>query len=177
MFAELNASPVKSNPEYSALGLRARFALAVRAAELWCSAKHMDWPGRDSLFDLLWQLPTSEDLADWDARAQLDSSVSFGLGGDCPSDLASAIRDSGLAESDVRRLFESMLEVGYGSFYGATDDSGSMDLLLRVLELTGYAQCDVADFGCCRFEDAFGWGYTVSAQTRDHWRFHTVLRS
>lgn len=167
---------MKSEPHYSALGLRARFALAVRATELWCSSRSLNWSGRDAFFDLLWQLPTSEDLADWDARAQRDSSVSFGLGEECPSDLASALREGGLAEADARCLFESTLEIGYGSFYAATDDLGSMHCLLRVLELTGHSHCDVTDFGACRFDDAFGWGHTVSSQTRDHWRFHTAIR-
>lgn len=169
--------PVNVKSEYRSLGLRARFALALRALEAWCFERHLNWPGHDLFFDLMWQLPVSEDLAAWDARAKQDDTIAFAMGDECQAPFLRSIETCALTEAEVRTLFACVLEVAYSSFYSATDDAGSIEFLSRVFEMSRASISDPSDFGCCRFDDAGGWGYAVSEQARDHWRYHKLPQS
>jgi hypothetical protein len=161
---------VKPKHEYRILGLRARFAIVTRVLESWCRDHGIEWAGRDAFFDYLWELPTTEDLPGWDAGLRSDPIAGFALGDSCPADLSRGLASASLPERTGRMIFEHAFEVVYSSLYGAPDDDGSLESLQRVTQTARSQIFDAGDLRSCRFDDAHGWGYAVSEQTRDNWR-------
>jgi len=158
---------------YRTHGLRAKFAVALLALCHWCKQQGLSLDRVDSFFDIMWALPVSENLAEWDSAAQSNEVTSFALGDSCFSELTSALELARVSEPEARRLFEATVEIVYSSLYCATDFDGAHHFLSIVITealKTGF-HCPAASlFDACRASDSQGWGFPVSISTRDHWR-------
>ena len=79
-----------------------------------------------------------------------------------------------ITPQDFRHIIESLIEIVFSSFYGASQDHQSIDFLRKVI--TDTAHFDVTPppsdlFAASLFVDNNGWGKPLSITERDQWRF------
>lgn len=160
---------------YDHLGLRALFAVGLLSVQEWSVIRMPGDPLIPDFLDLMWTLPTENDLADWDVRAQADPVAAFGLGLACSAEVANSVSSCGIAEADFRRIIEALLEIVYSSLYAATNLGAGHEFLSLVLKETASKEGSLPPaeiFRSCGANEGHGWGAAVSPGTRDTWRFH-----
>jgi hypothetical protein len=156
------------------LSLAARLAIALHCFEQYCQAHRLSSPAIVEFLDYLWQFPTihgPEAFRSWERKQPL--LVDIGLGGYFPEGYSEWLQDAGIEPAEFRALLEHTVEIVYGSFYGASDDSGSLTHLQHVLDLTkqaGITPPPLSHFAHSRFADRHGLGNTLSVAERDRWR-------
>lgn len=72
-------------------------------------------------------------LEEWEKKAS--KLVWFGLGDELPGELVEPLQIAGITEREFRTIVENTVEILWSSFYGAADDKGSMERLLRLMAI------------------------------------------
>jgi hypothetical protein len=163
-----------TNHSLDQLSLTARLAIALHCFERYCQAHRLTSPAISEFLDYLWQLPTirgSKAFVDWEQHSP--TLVDVGLGAYFSEDFIVQLHAAGIAPSEFQALLENSVEIVFGSFYGAADNSGSLTHLRRVLSLTqqaGIIPPPLSYFAHSRFADRQGWGNGLSVAERDMWR-------
>jgi hypothetical protein len=144
------------------LSLAARLAVALHCFERYCQAHRLTSPALTEFLDYLWELSTIHGLEafrGWERKQPL--LVDIGLGGYFPEGYSEWLQDTGIEPAEFRALLEHTVEIVYSSFYGATDNSGSLTHLQCVLDMTkqaGITPPPLSHFAHSRFADGQGWG-------------------
>ena len=114
----------------------------------------------------------SDNFIEWDSdHADL---VYVGLGDPFPDGFESFLQLHNVSPVEFHELLCSLVEIIFGSFYGAPNDASSMCNLQSVIQITGHygiSPPSVDLFSSSSFNDHHGWGNPASAQQRDTWRF------
>ena len=97
----------------------------------------------------------------------------MGLGDEFSPDFKDALRGLHVSDVDFRHIVESLVEIVFASFYGASQNEQSLDFLHRVIAATapfGISPPPPALFSVSLFADNNGWGKPLSKAERDQWR-------
>ena len=147
-------------------------AIALLVFERFCRENKFDSPHVVELSDYLWQWPMiqgPDQFSPWErSRPQL---VNFGLGDEADDALKAQLCLANLDESRFREIVSALIEILWGSFWGAAEDDLSLRALEAVILLTKVSVLPpLAPFKFSRFADRDGWGATVCKGDRDYWR-------
>jgi hypothetical protein len=128
----------------------------------------------DELLDHLWDLPLVLGTEAWDEwESKHPALVGAGLGDNLPHEFEAFLQAHGVAIGEFRELLESTVEIAFGSFYAAADDTESLGYLqkvVRIVRLHGIEPPPVDLFSPSRFNDRHGWGDKLSETERKAWR-------
>ena len=157
------------------LSLNASMAIALLIFERYCETNRIDAPIIGELLNYLWQWPLidgSDQFEEWEqSRPEL---VSFGLGDEASENLMVCLSSLNISESAFRRIVFSLVEILWGSFWGAAEDELSMSSLRTII-----IACQPDDypvltpFKFSLFKDKYGWGNKITKEDRDFWHHYT----
>lgn len=158
--------------ECRVLSLTARAAIALLVFERFCVSRNIKSEYISEFLDYMWEWPliSGPDQFDpWEGRRPL--LVNYGLGDDADDRVESIVAESSLNESDFRKLVGGVVEILWVSFWGASENEGSLESLRTVI-LT--AKIDslppIIPFRFSTFNDGNGWGIEVTPQDCKFWR-------
>jgi hypothetical protein len=162
--------------EYTALSLTARLAIGLHCFTGYCQARELKHTEIDAFLDDLWDFPLAiaspEAFTKWeDEHPHL---VEVGLGDDFSDDFQSVLRHHHIAPQEFRHTIESLIEIVFASFYGASQNQESLDSLRSVIAATTGSAVTPAPsdlFAASLFADNHGWGKPLAESERDQWRF------
>ncbi|WP_210330685.1 hypothetical protein [Aliikangiella sp. G2MR2-5] len=122
--------------------------------------------------DYLWQWPLidgPDQFEPWESsRPEL---VNFGLGDSASDNLISVLNKSGIDETQFRRMVEGVIEILWGSFWGAAEHELSMKALEAVLLTSNVSELPaLTPFKFSLFTDNHGWGQKLTLEDRNFWR-------
>ena len=159
---------------YRKLGLRGRLAAALLCFDGLCQTRSIDSRLVDEFVEHLWRflsLNFETDLRVWeDERPDL---VLLPFEDEEPRGIPDLAKKLGLSDSVFRRLIERIVEIVYGSLYGAVNNGESLrDLkwVFRICEEAGITPPPAKLFFSCRFSDDDGWGFPLSEEELLEWR-------
>ena len=158
---------------YADVSLFGRLAVALRCFERYCAVTGILDPGVSALVEHLWQLPVAmregrfnewfearPPLFDFDPAERENKAVLQAL-------------PAAVSPNEFTALVQSVVEVVFGSFYGASDDTGSQQELASVLRLVaarGVHPLAPSAVAGSRFADGQGWGAPIDDATLERWR-------
>lgn len=159
---------------YAALSLTARLAVGLHCFTKYCTARNLRSRELDEFLDYLWQWPTIAtpgQFVPWESSKT--SLVHFGLGGELSEEMRAALSRASVSEDDFRTLVSAIVEILWGSFFGAADDEGSLAYLASIIAIS--ARCQVAPprastFASSRMADHGGWGIPLTQEQCGLWR-------
>jgi hypothetical protein len=147
--------------------------------EDYCHACELQHAEIDAFLDDLWDFPLAiaspEAFTEWeDEHPHL---VDVGLGDDFSEEFQSLLRHQQVSPLDFRHIIESLIEIVFASFYGASQNQQSLDSLLSVIAATagsGVIPPPPDLFAVSLFADNHGWGEPLSKSERDQWRVANI---
>ena len=172
----LNQKREKSIVVYTDLSLTARLAVGLRCFADYCVVRELTHPEVDALLDDLWELPPAiaspEGFTSWEnGHPHL---INVGLGDPFSDEFQYALHNVQITPREFRHIIESLMEIVFSSFYGASEDQQSIEFLRNVI--AAVTDFDVIPprpdlFNASLFADNNGWGKPLSSTERDRWRF------
>lgn len=156
------------------LSLIARLAIALHCYEACCVAWRLKSPLISEFLDYMWEWPimmTENHFSEWESKTT--AIVDFGLGDELPPELNKLLISSGVSEEQFRYLTENTVEIIWSSFYGASDNEGSLKYLENVMTVAsslGYTPPSFNEFIESCFKDKHGWGNVLTSEQKDQWR-------
>ena len=108
---------------------------------------------------------------EWEAKRP--ALVETGLGDQIPGDVGVVLQQRGIDEVEFRTLVENTVEIIWSSFFGASDNEGSLRHLSRVISICGRRGIrppPLEVFAESRFDEEQGWGCRLSIEQRNRWR-------
>lgn len=163
---------VSSVSVYRSLSLKARLAVALVCFERFCAKAGLHHPELTVFFEHMWALPSADSFPAWDSHK--DGLVGVGLGDPFSPAIISLLDVSGVPQHTLRELLMHTVEIVFGSAYGQSDDTGSLQDLEAVLRITsgaGVVPPPAQSFSSSLFSEREGWGAPVSPQTATAWRY------
>lgn len=164
----------KNLKEAKSLSLIARLAVALHCFEGCCNAWGLESPLIREFLDYMWEWPvkmTAACFGEWESKSA--ALVEFGLGGEIPGELKGLPENAGVTKDLFGHLTQNTVEIIWGSFYGASDNEGSLEELASVMAVAsacGFTPPALEEFGESRFKDKHGWGCVLTREQRDRWR-------
>lgn len=158
----------------SELSLIARLAIALHCFERYCRKHNLESPEITELSSYLWDFPVIENPDEFNKwELNQPELVDIGLGDKFPKEFAGKLKSKGISQNEFRKLLESVVEIIFWSFYGATDNDNSLKRLKTVISIVnshGIEAPPALLFVNSRFVDKHGWGNVLSLTERDKWR-------
>lgn len=176
MLNPIGGAPIS---EYTALSLTARLAIGLHCFTDYCQARGLKHTEIDAFLDDLWGFPLAitspEAFTEWeDEHPHL---VEVGLGDEFSDEFQAALRHQNISPQELRHIIESLIEIVFSSFYGASQNQQSLDSLCSVIAATsgfGVTPAPPHLFAASVFADNHGWGKPLTESMRDQWRFGGV---
>jgi hypothetical protein len=159
---------------YAALSLTARLAVALHCFAGYCRARAIDHPAVGAFLDHLWAFPAIsgyEEFRPWEKNHP--SLIHVALGDEYPRWFREFLESTGIPADEFRELIGNVVEIIFGSFYGAADNRGSLKCLRKVVSIVrkhGITAPPRKRFANSRFRDGCGWGIPLTMLERDKWR-------
>jgi len=171
-----NPSGGTSISEYTALSLTARLVIGLHCFTDYCQVRELKHTEIDAFLDDMWGFPLAitspEAFTEWeDEHPHL---VEVGLGDEFSDEFQSVLRHQNIASQELRHIIESLIEIVFASFYGASQNQQSLDSLHSVIAATtgyGVTPPPPSLFAVSLFADNHGWGKPLTESIRDQWRF------
>ncbi len=158
------------------LSLTARLAVSLIVFQRYCSANRLQSPEITAFCNYLWKWPMvhaggAEQFIPWErARTAL---VQVGLGDPLSAELRALLAARGIDEGAFREVVQGVVEILWGSFWGAADGPFSLRMLRNVIVHSGIADMPpLAPFRISRFQDGGGWGKRLQPEDLACWRQH-----
>jgi len=154
------------------LSLNARMGIAALVFERFCEEKNIHATCVSELLDHLWEWPLidgPDQFEPWEAARPM--LVDYGLSGNASEPLKSLLMEASVSEAMFSSIVGSLIEILWGSFWGAAEDEVSYQCFRRVL-----MTCDVSKlppltpFRFSLFSEGSGWGPKLTKEDRDFWR-------
>lgn len=164
--------------ECRSLSLTARVALALLIFERFCSERLLRSAHVEEFLTHLWQWPQitgPDQFTPWEAARP--ALVNYGLGDELPEIVAQEIALAGVPEKQFRTLVSGVVEILWGSFWGAASDKLSFESLRTVVvQVESALLPSLTPFRCSRFSDRNGWGVMLSAEEYASWLAQRSIR-
>lgn len=154
------------------LSLTARMAIALLVFERFCAESKIHHSLFSELSDYLWKWPLidgPDQFEPWEsARPEL---VNYALGDEASRELVAALDKAQIEESRFRKITEGLVEILWGSFWGASEDELSMKALETVIASSKVEKLpSLTPFKFSLFSDMSGWGEKLTVEDRNYWR-------
>lgn len=121
--------------KFRPLSLRARQAVALIVFERWLRKIGIRHGDLDAVCEHLWQW-MSVDYRTFGVWSGFESPVlDAALGDELPAELTRQCKQRGVDPAEFKGVLAALVEITYGSLYGAADDEGSLKFLRYVLEV------------------------------------------
>jgi len=154
------------------LSLTARMAVALKVFQIYCKNRGIENQLVTDFFAYLWKWPLidgSDQFEPWEqSRTYL---VNFGLGDPANDEIETLLSEHGIEEYEFRDIVSSVVEILWGSFWGACEDELSLQALACVIN-----RCKVENppsltpFKFSRFSDMSGWGNKITTLDCEYWK-------
>lgn len=154
------------------LSLTARMAIALLVFERFCGENKIEFSQIKELSDYLWQWPLidgPDQFEPWESsRPEL---VNYGLGDEPSTHVLSALGAVQIEESRFRNVVGGLVEILWGSFWGAAENELSFKALSTVLFSSKLEKLPaLTPFKFSLYSDMNGWGEKIEKEDRDFWR-------
>jgi hypothetical protein len=154
------------------LSLTARMAIALLVFERFCEENQIGLDQVGELSEYLWQWPLidgPDQFEPWESsRPEL---VNYGLGDGPSKDVLSVLDAVQIEESRFRNIVGGLVEILWGSFWGAAENELSFEALSTVLSSSKLEVFPtLTPFKFSRYSDLDGWGVKITKEDRDFWR-------
>ncbi len=150
------------------LSLTARVAAALLIFEGYCRSETIGSSELEEFLDYMWEWPRVE-FEEWEARKpQL---VNAGLGEPLPPSLVSRLEQRGIGAHGFAKAIGGLVEILWGSFWGAAEDNGSLKALECVVAHAHSGPLPpLTPFRFSRFVDGNGWGIGLTEEDHQYWQ-------
>ncbi|MFZ6028296.1 MAG: hypothetical protein ACOYYS_11330 [Chloroflexota bacterium] len=155
------------------LSITARLGVALVCFEKYCRVNDL-LSNVEEFLEYLWKFPvlqTPGEFAAWETkRPRL---VEVGLGEILPIEIQYQLRQKHVDPQEFATLLQAIVEIGWGSFYGAANNKDSLSYLKRVITFTVENNISIppmSPFLVSRFSDRHGWGNQLTETQRNEWR-------
>lgn len=150
------------------LSLTARVAAALLIFERYCRFKAIESQELEDFLDYMWEWPRAEFEA-WEARKP--ALVNAGLGDPLPPQLAAQLEARGIGIHGFATAVGGLVEILWGSFWGAAEDDGSLKALQCVVAQTHTGLLPpLTPLRFSRFVEGNGWGIGLTVQDHQYWQ-------
>jgi len=154
------------------LSLTARMAIALLVFERFCSDNLIECRQTKDLSEHLWQWPLidgPDQFEPWEqSRPEL---VDYGLGDGATKVILSVLEQGQVEESKFRDIVGGLVEILWGSFWGASENEQSLKSLSIVLNSANLdTYPPLTPFRFSLFSERSGWGQSLTKEDRDYWR-------
>ncbi|EGQ8241618.1 hypothetical protein ACUT8K_000496 [Vibrio parahaemolyticus] len=158
--------------ECKRLSITGRSAISLLIFERFCLLNELNALEINEFLDYLWKWPLvdgPDEFEPWEAnRVTL---VNCGLGDDFSEDLLNTLTLSGVSEYQFRSILGGIIEILWGSFWGAAENEQSMVALENVISASDLEQLPVlTPFKFSLFSQNGGWGDKITSQDLEFWR-------
>ncbi len=155
------------------LSLTARSAIALVVFKGFCEKNNISGQALDDFLDYMWEWPVidgADQFTPWeDSKPSL---VNFGLGDEESTVISDLLKNTSIKDYQFRSIVAGVVEILWGSFWGASENDLSLQALKAVLNLTNTSNLpSLTPFKFSKFKDDSGWGKSeISKSDRDFWR-------
>jgi hypothetical protein len=154
------------------LSLTARVCVAVLIFEKYCIDKQLIDSQIDEFINYIWEWPLINDpdqFVTWEQRKV--ELVNYGLGEDCSPEFKDKLKEADIDEIVFRSFVSSIVEILWGSFWGAAENNQSFESFIKVMKYGNLSTFPVlTPFKFSKFCDGDGWGINLNKIDRDFWR-------
>ncbi len=154
------------------LSLTARLAVALHVFDAFCRKNSLISSEIAEFISYMWQWPRIHAAGDFSLwESERPCLVNYGLGDPLGEGVENALVQAGVEELKFRTLVEGVVEILWGSFYGAAEDAQSLKSLHSVVNASGSIPLPpLTPFKFSRFCDGQGWGEKISADDHAYWK-------
>jgi hypothetical protein len=154
------------------LSLTARAAIALLVFERFCEENQIKLDQVRELSDYLWQWPLvdgPDQFEPWESsRTEL---VNYGLGDEASPEVLFSLEEAKIDEFRFRNIVNGLVEILWGSFWGAAENELSLKALSTVLSSSKLEKLPtITPFKFSLYSDMGGWGEKITKEDRDFWR-------
>jgi len=154
------------------LSLTARESIALKIFDSYCQANDLNHPIIDEFCDYLWKWPLidgPEQFEPWESSRPFV--VNYGLGDESNSELANLLTQANINEHTFREIAGGIVEILWGSFWGACEDELSLDCLNKVVQHSCIKVLpNLTPFKFSKFSENNGWGVKLTHDDVTYWR-------
>ena len=162
----------KEDEEVRNLSLTSRMILCLLAFERFCKDHRLASPEIDEFIDYMWKWPLIEGSDQFDPWIKLSPKlIDFALGNDLPVNVGGKLFDCNIDEQRFRNVIEGLVDIIWGSFWGASEDLQSYESFqksIKSMKIDGLPP--VTPFKFSRFKDNGGWGEKPSLHDYEYWQ-------
>jgi hypothetical protein len=154
------------------LSLTARLSVALKIFERYCEVRDIESDLVSDFFNYLWEWPLidgPDQFEPWvQSRVEL---VNYGLGDPANDEIEMLLAKHALDEEHFREIISGIVEILWGSFWGASEDELSVQALINVTNRCKVESLPIlTPFKFSRFEENGGWGNKITEEDRDYWK-------
>ena len=154
------------------LSLNARMGIAALVFEKFCQEKNIHATWVSESLDYLWEWPLidgPDQFESWEAARPM--LVDYGLSGNASEPLKDSLMEANVSEAMFSRIVCSLIEILWGSFWGAAEDEASYQCFRTVLTTCNVSELPpLTPFRFSLFSEGSGWGLRLTKKDRDFWR-------
>ncbi|MCQ3827863.1 hypothetical protein HXX02_00235 [Microbulbifer elongatus] len=153
------------------LSLTARLILALINFEKFCLENDLQSKSVSDLIAFLWKWPLidgPDEFEPWIESAP--ALLHVALGNDLPHELKELLDERNIEEQRFRNIVEGLVEIIWGSFWGASEDLVSLEAFHKSFKSSRVEQLPpLTPFKFSRFRDNDGWGVKPSSSDVAYW--------
>ena len=158
--------------ECSSLSLTARAMLALLIFERFCRENAIAHKEIDAFLEHMWKWPSvgqSVEFEPWEeARPAL---VSGGLTGVVPGEISAVLETADVSENRFGAVVCSLVQILWGSFWGACEDEQSLACLREVVSRANVCKLPpITPFRFSQFDAGNGWGTPLTNEDIQFWK-------
>jgi len=154
------------------LSLTARVSIALKIFESFCQENSLNHSMIMEFNDYLWKWPLidgPDQFEPWESSRPF--LVNFGIGDESDSKLDNLIVQANISEHTFREIVGGIVEILWGSFWGACEDELSLDSLNKVIQHSNViALPNLTPFKFSKFSENSGWGFKLIPDDVTYWR-------
>jgi hypothetical protein len=154
------------------LSLTARMAIALLIFERYCEENAIDMPQINHMSDYLWRWPLINQAGQFNSwESSRPELVNYGLGDKATKDIISELEKVNIDEHKFRIIVGNLVEILWGSFFGASLDKQSLESLTIILKECNVNRLPIlTPFKFSLFSDRDGWGEYITEQDCEFWK-------
>jgi hypothetical protein len=167
--------------KYYRLSLTARLGVALNCFERFCDVAQIRDQSIDDYLSYLWQFPcivNAPGFGEWEAHSPMLVDLALS-GGDLPLEIMRQLEGTKVSHEEFRLMIEAVVAIIFDSFWTDCDEPGSrkwLDRVVRVAAKAGVQPPPIRPFSISLYRDCGGWGFPITPEQRDMWRYSVHAR-
>ena len=162
----------KEDEEIRNLSLTGRMILCLLAFESFCKDHRLESSEIHEFIDYMWKWPLIEGSDQFDPWIKSSPTlIDFALGNELPESMVCKLADCNIEEQRFRNVIEGLVDIVWGSFWGASEDLQSYESFqksIKSMKIEGLPPITPIKFS--RFKENGGWGERPSLKDYEYWQ-------